>query len=95
MVSAEKVSQGQEDSGLRVFHWILTLQWARNGSDLVTESQSGTVNIGPGATRTQVLKQLRDACGTPSGFAGPGVVLFFSLEPESISHYFAASPEGD
>jgi hypothetical protein len=91
-MTAENLPPVQEAGHLRVFHWILTLQWG-NGGDLVTDSQSGTINVGPGATRTQVLGKLRDVCGVPQGFAGPGVVVFFSLEPESISHYFTTAED--
>jgi hypothetical protein len=86
-MTAENLTPVQEVRDLQVFHWILTLQWGGT-PDLITESQSGTVNVGPGATRTGVLKELREHFGVPRGFAGAGVVLFFSLEPESLSHYF-------
>jgi hypothetical protein len=57
------------------YHFILTTE-----AGGIHRSNAGTVPVNPGATRSDVLKLLRDQLGS-----GPGVViLFFSLEPDDL-----------
>lgn len=66
---------------VREFHFVLTLQ--RHGG--TTGTYRGTINLGPGATRSGAFDHLRSEFCRDQGWSPDAVnVLFFSLELNSL-----------
>jgi hypothetical protein len=63
------------------YHFVMSGQFTHDSSP---EWFDGTVHVGPGATRAEVLQYVRGLVASKKGGAVP-VVTFWSLEPNQLT----------
>lgn len=83
---ASGVTDGPPEPGTRKYHYILSRQWTPRPGVIVSGGQEGFLWLRRGASRIEVIEYLKAIPTEASaGMIGPGVILFFALEPDDLS----------
>ena len=67
--------------------WVMTLQWQEADGSFTASTSSGSALLPPSALRSETFGSAMNESRHMAGIPGdaPVAVLFFSLEPQSLS----------